>query len=508
MPTTPVLLIGLIVIALIAAGAFIMNRLKIVGPDEALVISGAKKDGATKVVSPGGKAFIIPVIHKATRVSLRQYKADLPVEAPDSNNIPVNVSGQALYKVGNTPELIRAAAERFAQDGALAAEHPKDILNGSLRAIISKMSVEELMRDRDGLAASVRDTAAPDLEKNGFIIDSLNITGISDNNNYIKNLSVRESERVAAEARINAAKEQARAREIEVENEQKIAEKDRDLAIRKAQLKAETDVADAEAQAAGDIAAAEQQARVTTEQQQVAEQNAILRERQLVAEVNKPADARLYETRQQAEADRARIVAESEAQAAAIKTRAEADRARVVAEAEAQAAAIEAKGLADAKAIEAKIVAEAEAEARAVEVKGLAEAKAVEATGLAQAKATEATGLAEAKAIDAKAEAMKKFNDAAVKQMVIDKLPEIIREFAAPMASIDNLSIVSTDGAGALPKTIVSGMTQLDGLLEPLLGGKVSDIFGSKILGGGQPEVTVTVPASTEVEVSENGAQE
>ena len=54
--------------------------------------------------------------------------------------------------------------------------------------------------------------------------------------------------------------------------------------------------------------------------------------------------------------------------------------------------------------------------------------------------------------MDKRAAAFAHYNDAAVLQMLIEVLPQIAKEVAAPMAAIDQLTVVSTDGAGALPQ--------------------------------------------------------
>ena len=61
-------------------------------------------------------------------------------------------------------------------------------------------------------------------------------------------------------------------------------------------------------------------------------------------------------------------------------------------------------------------------------------------------RAVRQLGLAEAEALEKKAEALAKMNDAGKLQMVIDKLPEIARAIAEPMAKIGNITII--DGSG------------------------------------------------------------
>ncbi|MFS0887040.1 SPFH domain-containing protein [Aeromicrobium sp. 179-A 4D2 NHS] len=113
MPSTTMLLIGGLVIAVIAAVAFILNRLRIAGVSEAIIVSGSRNNGEVKVVSPGGKTFVMPIVQKASTISLSQTQVQLHVDAIDHRNIVLNIKAVAMIKVGSSPELIRAAAERF-----------------------------------------------------------------------------------------------------------------------------------------------------------------------------------------------------------------------------------------------------------------------------------------------------------------------------------------------------------------------------------------------------------
>lgn len=46
-------------------------------PDEALVISGAGESGAMKIVPPGGKVFVVPILQSTSKISLEAYKIPL-----------------------------------------------------------------------------------------------------------------------------------------------------------------------------------------------------------------------------------------------------------------------------------------------------------------------------------------------------------------------------------------------------------------------------------------------
>ncbi len=84
----------------------------------------------------------------------------------------------------------------------------------------------------------------------------------------------------------------------------------------------------------------------------------------------------------------------------------------------------------------ARIVLEAEAEAEAVAMKGEAEAFAVEA----KAKA-------EAEQMAKKADAWKEYEEAALVDMMLEKLPKVAAEVAAPLARTNKITMVA-DGDG------------------------------------------------------------
>jgi flotillin len=100
----------------------------------------------------------------------------------------------------------------------------------------------------------------------------------------------------------------------------------------------------------------------------------------------------------------------------------------------------------------------------------VAEAEALRAEGEAQASAILATGQAEAEAMNKRAEAFARYNEAAVLQMLVEVLPKVAREVAAPMAGIEKLTVVSTDGAGAMPRQVTNNVVQTMELLKNTTG--------------------------------------
>jgi len=168
---------------------------------------------------------------------------------------------------------------------------------------------------------------------------------------------------------------------------------------------------------------------------------AALTERQLDTEVRRPADAARYRVEQEADARKAASIANAEAEAEKARLSGVGEKSRRSA-------------LAEAEAIEGARRGEAEKARRT------AEAEALRAEGEAQAASVLAVGQAEAEAMDRRAEAFANYNDAAVLQMLIEVLPQIAEKIAAPMGNIETLTVLSTEGASALPKAVTTNMMQ------------------------------------------------
>lgn len=94
---------------------------------------------------------------------------------------------------------------------------------------------------------------------------------------------------------------------------------------------------------------------------------------------------------------------------------------------------------------------QAKASAEKIRLDGLAQAESARAKGTAEAEVIRLRGLAEAEARERQAEAFEKFGQAAVLDIVAKMLPELAGKVAAPLGSIDKLTVVdSGNGTGAL----------------------------------------------------------
>ncbi len=417
-----VILLSLFILFVIAA--VYATRVRKVGPNEVLVISGRKRRIAeTGEVEPyrivkGGRAFIWPVLERVDTLSLELMTIEVVTDDVYTiQGVAITLEGVAQIKVASDDVSIRTAAERFlSKTRAEIINVAHETLAGHLRAIIGTLTVEQIYRERDVFAQSVQDVSGSDLSNMGLGIDTFVIKDVRDKEGYLEALGRPRIAEVKRDATI--AEQMARTRE---------AESMRDYELQKAAYDNEVSRKRAEANLAGTLQENKTNQLVRAEQVQieviektkqieVQEQEALRRERELEATVRKPVEARQYE----------------------IQTLAAAQKYEIQARAEADAGAIRIKGEAEADAIRAR-------------------------------------GLAEAEAMKQKAAAWENYTQAALIQQIIDRLPEIASAVSAPLAKTERIVVISNgDGAGAgaskISGDIAKIISQVPATVEALTG--------------------------------------
>jgi flotillin len=387
--------------------------------------------------------------------------------------VPVSVEAVANVKIASDDISLRAASERFL---GMSNEQIKGVifqtLEGHLRAILGTLSVEAINADRQAFAQKMTDEAALDLKKMGVNIDILTIQQISDEQGYLDALGKKRTAEVKRDAVVGEALAQrdAMIQSAQADREGKtkryeadiaIAQSMRDKEARQAEFDATVQGKRAEAEQAGPLATATAQQRVTEQQvrieqvrkQQevlVAEQEAMRREKELLATVVKPAEAQRQAVILQAEGEK---------QATIIK----------------------------AEATQRELEFEGAGEAAKIEKTGRAEAAKVLAVGEAEAEVIKKTHVAEAEGLQRKAVAWKKFNEAAVINLVVDKMPELAQAFATQLAGIDKINIIemgngspATSGIGRVMGTVGGGMTAMLAMLRDQFGIDVARLMQAK----------------------------
>ncbi|MGH1817967.1 flotillin family protein [Enterococcus casseliflavus] len=429
----------------IAIVAFILLMLLIIfvtkyqtaKPDEALIISGSylgnknvhadESNNKIKIVRGGG-AFVLPVFQRSNRISLLSSKLDVSTpEVYTEQGVPVMCDGTSIIKIGSSVEEIATAAEQFLGKTREELENEaREVLEGHLRSILGSMTVEEIYQNRDKFSQSVQEVASVDLAKMGLIIVSFTIKEVRDKNGYLDSLGKpriaqvkRDAEIAEAEAlketRIKKAQSEQESQTAESKRMTEIAEALKEKELKLALYKKEQDIAKADADQAYHLQSAimkqkvreqEIEVEVVERQKQIEleEKEILRRERQFDSEIKKKADADRYALEQEALAKKASELATTEAEQFRTESlaKAEADKIRLI--------------------------------------------------GLAEAETTLAKGTAEAETKEKIAEAFKKYDEAAILSMIVEIMPQLVKEAAAPLGNIDKISVVDTgsgEGGGA-----------------------------------------------------------
>jgi flotillin len=444
---------------------FVISRIKVAGPNQAFIVTGRKgrathtadgvrsRDLSGQKVVMGAAVFVLPVVQKLHRLDLSSRGIRVEITgAVSKQGIRANLQGVAIVKVGGSEDAIRGAAQRFLHQQAEIDEFTREVLAGALRAIVGRLTVEEIIRDRAAFASAVAEEAESSLTNQGLVLDTFQLQDIVAEGSYLDDLGRPEAARVLKDAAIAEARARQVAEQERLLAEEAIAEAQRSLEVKRAAMQAEIDAAKAQSEAAGPLAKAERDQAILAEQHKVAQRTAELKDRQLDTEIRKPADAARYQVEQEAEGSRNAEVLRADAarQATIAAAQAEAERARLTGEGE----KAHRSALAEAHAVEGTKEGEAEQRRRT------AIADAVEREGQAEAAAILARGQAEAEAMRLKAEAFQKYGEAAVLDLLVKVMPEVVKAASEPMKGIDKLTVISTDGASSLTKTVASNVAQ------------------------------------------------
>jgi len=447
------------------------------GPNEVLIVSGrrhsfvdatGKRSSRGFKIVAGGGTIVVPIFEKVNRMSLENITLDIVTpEFYTRLGVPIMVEGVAQIKVKSDDVSIATAAEQFLTK---TLEEIKSIayqtVSGHLRAILGTMTVEEVMAEHEAFAQRVQEVSAHDLANMGLTVVSFTIRNITDQHGYLealgkpqiaqvrKNATIGEAE-AKRDATIKSAEANRQGQIAKLAADTVVAEADRDYKMKLAEYNASVQQKKAESDLSYDLQKFKTQQSVTAEEVQVevvrkqreilvAEQEALRKEKELIATVTRPAEA---------ERNRQAVLADGES--VKLKT-----------VAQGQAEAVREVGVGEADAARAKGLAQAEV----LKAQGLAQAEVQRAQGLAQAEVIKAQAMAEAEGMRARAEAWKQYNEAAIAQMFIDKLPEIVAALTAPLSKVERIVLVNTGGGDGTGLTKLTGdMTQIIAQVPPVL---------------------------------------
>jgi flotillin len=242
------MLIGIIAAVVIGGGTLLYwaSRYKKCPSNEILVVYGYIRGEKSAKTFHGGGSFIWPVIQSYQYMSLEpmQLKVDLR-GALAANNIRINVPSTFTVALDTEPAMMNTAAIRLLGMSQPAIEElASEIIFGQLRLVVAQMEIEEINKDRETFEKNIRVFVGKELRTVGLNLINVNIRDITDEANYIQNLSEEATARARKEAEISIA---AQDRESQVgvakENQAK------DIGIAEASRERDIQVADAQAEA-------------------------------------------------------------------------------------------------------------------------------------------------------------------------------------------------------------------------------------------------------------------
>ena len=326
---------GLGAFALISVFVLISRMLLIAHPNEVIILSGRKRKLATGETVGyrtirGGRTIKIPLLEKATRMSLETIPIELEVSnAYSKGGIPLRVEAIANIKIASTEPNFGNAVERFLTRSANDIHAiAKDTLEGNLRGVLASLTPEEVNEDRLKFAETLMEEADLDLGKLGLQLDTLKITNISDDNDYLNSIGRGKTAEVIARAKKIEAEKLADAQEAEALSAER-AEKAKATAkqnIEKAQIESSQNIAIAQANKDAITFEAQAESHQRAEKakasaSQEIERAKILAEQQiLIAAAAKKAAAEEAEAKAHETAERAKAIAQQNIQNAQIDT--------------------------------------------------------------------------------------------------------------------------------------------------------------------------------------------
>ncbi|XP_030053278.1 flotillin-1 [Microcaecilia unicolor] len=408
------------------------------GPNEAMVVSGFCR--SPPVMVAGGRVFVFPCVQKIQRISLNTLTLNVKSEKVYTRHgVPISVTGIAQVKIqGQNKEMLAAACQMFlGKSESEVAQISLETLEGHQRAIMAHMTVEEIYKDRQKFSEQVFKVASSDLVNMGISVVSYTLKDIHDDQDYLHSLGKARTAQVQKDARIGEAEakrdagiKEAKAKQEKVSaqylSEIEMAKAQRDFELKKAAYDIEVNTKKAESDLAYQLQVAKTKQKIEeqkmqvlvverTQQIQLQEQEIIRREKELEAKVKKPAEAERFRLEKLAEAQRQQLITQAEAEAEAVRV----------------------KGEANAFAIEAKARADAEQMAK-------------------------------------KAEAFQQFQDAAMVDMLLEKLPQVAAEISKPLTEVKKIKMVSSGtgevGAAKITGEVLDILNRLPETVEKLTG--------------------------------------
>ncbi len=253
-------LIGIGALIVIATIWGLLSRYRRSAPDELLVVFGKAgkmktEDGKT-IVTPskiiqGGGAFVWPIIQDFKKMSMKPIQIKVNVDGIDSQAIPMHLPVVLTTAISQDKLIQQNAATRFLSANPAEVERQiSEILVGETRAIMATMLIEQINADRNTFLGKVRESLEQELTKVGYELTNINISEITDDADYIRNMGKKAATKAKANAEADIA-EQTKQGNVKIANTRKEeeiavsqAERDKQISVNQAKQEQEVKVAE------------------------------------------------------------------------------------------------------------------------------------------------------------------------------------------------------------------------------------------------------------------------
>jgi len=408
-----------------------MGNIHTVGPNEAMVISGGCFGESEKRTVVGSWGWAWWAVSDVQTISLEVMTLNPRCESVETKQgVALTVDGVAQVKVIKEGDLLKTACEQFLGVGI---DEIRDILQqtleGHLRAILGSLTVEQVYKDRDTFSKMVREVASPDVGRMGIEILSFTIKEVCDEVDYLDSLGKTQTAKVIQVADIGVAEAErdAGVREAECERgtedkkfaaDTSIADSQRAYEMMKAGFDQEVNAKKAEAELAYTLQAAKEKQEIRTQQIEIE----VIERRKLIEVEDREIERREKELQ-------STVRSPAEAESFKVQTLAEAAKTKRVFSAQ-------------------------------------ADAERIKMVGAAEASAIEAIGKAEAEMMRQKASAYKEYGNAAVMSLVLEAMPKLASEIAAPLGRTQEIVIINERNPGG----VATEVSKLIGALPTMAG--------------------------------------
>ncbi len=177
-------------------------------------VSGVRVLPAGTVVVTGGGRLRKPIIEAVEFLDLSEITLQVQTKnMANKDGVLITVEALANIRFKDDADSLLIAGGRFlgktAQDIRQTAQ---ETLESNLRGVIGRLTVEELINDREKFRTEVLKEAGEDLARLGIQIDVFNPQSITDTQGYIEALGKKRTAEVQRDAAIGEAEAQAEAK--------------------------------------------------------------------------------------------------------------------------------------------------------------------------------------------------------------------------------------------------------------------------------------------------------